>query len=152
LQLTASRLKRPKCGKGNQSKEGGNETKVLCAALWMGAVIGNWAVAAPATVKLTGWFACDKCTAARVAKGDLRPSNPECAKTCIEHGDPAVFLSEQGKESLKVRNYKGITDDLGFHVEVTGVIDAAAKTITIESVKQLSYEGASCARPRKDAK
>jgi hypothetical protein len=122
-------------------------------ALWLaGILIAGAAPALAASVKLTGWFACDKCTAARVAKGDIRPSNPVCGKECIEKGDQAVFLSEQGKESLKVRKYTGATEDLGYHVEVTGVIDVAAKTITIESVKRLSYEGASCARPRKEAK
>ena len=105
-----------------------------------------------ATVDITGWFACDKCTAARVAKGDLHPSNPVCANECIDKGDEAVFLSEQGKESLKVRKYATVTEDLGYHVEVTGTVDAAAKTITIDSVKRLAYEGASCARPRSGAK
>ena len=116
--------------------------------LWLAGVL--FAGAAPpgaATVKLTGWFACDKCTAARVAKGEIRPSNPVCAKECMDKGDEAVFLSEQGKESLKVRKYTP-TEDLGYNVEVTGIIDRAAKTIAIESVKRLSYDGASCARPR----
>ena len=110
-----------------------------------------WAGAEPAqaeAVKLSGWFACEKCTASRVAKGDLRPSNPECAKMCIDKGSEGVFLSEQGKESLKVRNYPSLKDDLGFHLEVTGKIDPASKTISIETVKRLEYEGASCARPR----
>jgi hypothetical protein len=110
------------------------------------------ALAEPATVKLTGWFACDKCTSARVAKGDIRPSNPVCAKECIEKGDDAVFLSEQGKRSLKVRNYTSLTEDLGFHIEVKGRIDPAGNTIEIESVKRLWYDGASCVRPRSAVK
>jgi hypothetical protein len=108
--------------------------------------------ASPEVMKLTGWFACNKCTAERVVHGDIRPSNPVCAKQCIDRGDEAVFLSEKGKESLRVRNYASAADDLGYHVEVTGVVDQAAKTITIESVKKLSYEGASCARSRKETK
>ena len=116
--------------------------------LWLGAVLfAGTASAGAETVKLTGWFTCDKCTAARIAKGDIRPSNPVCAKECIDKGDEAVFLSEQGKESLKVRKYTP-TEDLGYHVEVTGVIDGATKTIAIGSVKRLSFDGASCARPR----
>jgi hypothetical protein len=116
---------------------------VLCVAATLLGALPTFG----ATVKLTGWFACDKCTAQRVAKGDIRPSNPVCAKDCIDKGDEAVFLSEQGKEAFKVRKYAAV-QDLGYHVEVTAVVDAAAKTITIESVKRLSYEGASCARPR----
>ena len=123
--------------------------KMICTVLWLvGVVMTGRAPAAAPTVKLMGWFACSKCTAARVANGDIHPSNPVCAKECIDNGDDAVFLNEQGKESLKIRKYAGATEDLGYHVEVTGVVDAAAKTITIESVKRLSYEEASCARPR----
>jgi hypothetical protein len=118
-------------------------------ALWLAGVqFASVTLAEAATVKLTGWFACDRCTAARVAKGDMRPSNPVCARECIEKGDDAVFLSEQGKKSLKVRNYTSLAEDLGYHVEVKGVIDPTSKTIAIESVKRLSYDGASCSRPR----
>lgn len=123
--------------------------RIRCTTLLLAGMLA--ASAQAASVKLTGWFACNQCTRERVAKGDIRPSNPACSKTCIEKGDPAVFLSEQAKEALVVKGYK-TTEDLGFHVEVTGVVDAAAKTITIESVKQLSSEGASCARPRSAAK
>src|SRR2546423_69528 len=110
-----------------------------------------WVCAEPVradAVKLSGWFACEKCTASRVAKGDLRPSNPECARVCIDKGSEGVFIREQRKESLMVRNYPSIKEDLGYHIEVTGKIDPASKTISIETVKRLEYEGASCARPR----
>ena len=121
----------------------------LCfaALLWAGA--GS---AQAGAVKLSGWFACEKCTAPRVAKGDLRPSNPVCARECIDKGSEGVFLSEQGKELLKVRNYTSVKDDLGYHIEVTGKIDPASKTISIETVKRLEYEGASCSRPRNGGK
>ena len=122
--------------------------KMTCMALWLAGVVMTSIAPAAETVKLTGWFACSKCTAARVARGDIHPSNPVCAKECIDKGDDAVFLNEQGKESLKIRKYAGAIDDLGYHVEVTGVVDRGAKTITIESVKRLSYERASCARVR----
>jgi hypothetical protein len=99
------------------------------------------------TVTLTGWFSCDKCTRGRVANGDVRPSNPVCAKDCIDKGDSAMFLDEQGKTAYRVRDSKPVVDDLGFKVEVTGVVDANAKTIVIRSVKQLAADGASCGRP-----
>jgi hypothetical protein len=76
---------------------------------------------APAqTTKLTGWFACERCTAGRIAKGDISPSNPVCAKQCIDRGSEAVFVSEQGKELLKIRNYASVIENLGYHLEVTG--------------------------------
>lgn len=125
-------------------------TVLFIALSWAGLLVP--ALSSAERVTLTGWFSCNKCTAARVAKGDIRPSNPVCSKECIEKGDDAMFLSEQGKESLKVRKYTSATEDLGYHVEVVGVVDASAKTITIEGVKRLSYEGASCARPRSGKK
>src|SRR5262249_27493489 len=103
-------------------------------------------------VKLTGWFACEKCTAPRVAKGDIRPSNPECAKECITKGSEAVFLSEQRKESFRVRNYAAAKEDLGYHVQVTGEIDRAANTISIKTVERLDSMGASCSRSAHDGK
>jgi hypothetical protein len=110
-----------------------------------------WAGAGPAAedVKLTGWFACERCTASRVAKGDLRPSNPDCARQCIEKGIEAVFISEQGKELWKVRSYPSVLEDLGYHVEVTGRVDPTARTISIQTVKRLDSGGASCLRPPK---
>ena len=100
------------------------------------------------TMKLTGWFTCEKCTAPRAAKGDLRPSNPDCARQCIDKGSEAVFISEQGKELLKVRNHSSVKDDIGYKVEVTGDIDRAAATMSIKTVTKLAAEGASCARVR----
>lgn len=126
--------------------------KIHFLAILLGCLLMSGSARSDATVKLTGWFSCDKCTASRVANGDIRPSNPVCAKDCIDKGDHGVFLSEQGKESLKVKNYTTLTEDLGYHVEVTGVVDAAAKTISVESVKRLAYEGASCERPRSGTK
>jgi hypothetical protein len=111
--------------------------------------IGLAAAAARAeTVTLTGRFSCAKCTAARVATGDLRPSNPVCARKCIDKGGDAVFLTEETKESLKVSAPMKIVDDLGYRVEVTGKVDRTAKTVAVEAVKRLAYEGPSCARPR----
>ena len=110
-------------------------------------VFAGRAFAGAPWVTLTGWFACDKCTAERVAKGEIRPSNPVCSRQCIEKGDEPVFLSEQGKESLKVRKYGAAVEDLGYHVEVRGIIDREAGTIAIHDVKRLSRNGAACARP-----
>src|SRR5205807_969730 len=98
------------------------------------------------TIKLTGWFACEKCTAPRAANGDFRPSNPDCARQCIDKGSEAVFISEQGKDLLKVRNHASVKDDIGYKVEVTGDIDRTADTISVKTVTKLAEAGASCAR------
>lgn len=107
------------------------------------------AAAAPKTATLTGWFADEACAPSRLTAKELGPNNPECTKRCLEEGKAAVFISEQGREILKVKGYAAVKDDLGYHVELTGTLDEASKTLTIQSVKRLEYTGAQCARPRK---
>jgi hypothetical protein len=51
---------------------------------------------------------------------------------------------------LKVSGYANVRDDLGYHVEITGIPDAATKSISVKSVKRIGeYQGPSCARPKK---
>jgi len=103
------------------------------------------ATVAAESVKLTGWFACDRCTAPRAAKGDVSRSNPVCAKKCIDEGSDAVFISE-GKQLLKIRNHASVKDDIGYKVEIAGDVDRATATVSIRSVTKLAEEPASCAR------
>jgi hypothetical protein len=102
------------------------------------------------TATLTGWFSDEGCAKGRVAQGLIAPTNPDCAKKCLDKGAQVVFISEQGKEMLKVTGYAGIKDNIGYHLEITGALDAAAKSISVESVKRIGeYQGPSCARPKK---
>lgn len=102
------------------------------------------------TVTLTGWFSDEGCAKGRVASGNISPTNPDCAKQCLDKGARAVFISEQGKEMLIVTGYQKSADDLGYRVEITGVPDAAAKSISVQTVKRIGeYQGPSCARPKK---
>ena len=102
------------------------------------------------TVTLTGWFSDEGCAKGRVASGAIGPTNPECAKQCLDRGAQAVFISEQGREMLKVTGYEKAKDDLGYRVEITGVPDPAAKSISVQSVKRIGeYQGAACARTKK---
>ena len=113
---------------------------MICAAL----------SAETSTVTLTGWFSDEGCAKGRVASGNISPNNPECVEQCLNKGARAVFISEQGKEMLVVTGYQKAKDDLGYHLEITGVRDAAAKTISVESVKRIGeYQGAACSRPKK---
>jgi hypothetical protein len=99
-------------------------------------------------VTWTGWFSDIQCATARASQGLYGPTNPECAKTCIQDGKAPVFISEQSKAIYKVTGYSGVVDDLGYHVEVTADLNSADKTISIRSVKRLSYEGAACQRKK----
>lgn len=60
-----------------------------------------------------------------------------------------MFMAEPPHAIFTVVDSPPIVDDLGYHVEVRAAVDNAAKTIRILEVKQLSFDGAACARPRK---
>ena len=104
----------------------------------------------PKNVQLAGWFSDQRCAPARLTAANLGPSNPDCSAQCIRNGAAPVFISE-AREIFTVKDYAGVIDELGFHVEASGTLDRAAKTFHVTSVKQLSWEGAACARPRKPA-
>jgi hypothetical protein len=104
------------------------------------------------TVAWTGWFSDYDCASGRARGGVFTQTNPECAKICIEKGSAPVFISEQAKAIFTVKGYPSVIDDLGYHLEVHATIDEGAKTITIQEVKRLEYQGASCSRSSRPAK
>jgi hypothetical protein len=105
----------------------------------------------PATTTSTGWFSDRGCAAPRVKRGDISPNNPDCAKKCLDDGAVAVFISEQAKALFEVKDYQAVKDDVGYRVEVTGIVDEEAKTIAVKSVKRLEAVPIMCGRPKKKA-
>ena len=102
------------------------------------------------TVTWTGWFSDEQCASGRVKAGLIGPTNPECAKSCLQKGAQPVFISEQAKAMFTVKGYPPVADDLGYHVRIVADLDEAAHTVSIQKVERLSeYEGPSCGRPRK---
>jgi hypothetical protein len=98
---------------------------------------------------MTGWFSDAQCALPRVAKGIIAPNNPDCVKKCLREGATAVFISEQAKAAFEVRDYPTVAADVGWHVEVTGMVDKTGKMIAITSVKRLEEVGPMCGVPRK---
>ena len=105
--------------------------------------------AAEKTVNWTGWFSDEGCAKGRVAAGLITPTNPDCARSCIQKGAAAVFISEQAKALYRVQGYERVVDDLGWHVQVEAAVDEEAHTVTIQKVTRMDYRGASCGRPTK---
>ena len=101
------------------------------------------------SVTWTGWFTDAKCHEALAPGVKVSAPNPDCSKDCLEKGATAIFLSQQANAIYQVKGYSGVIDDLGYRLEVQAKVDEAARTITIQSVKRLEYEGAACSRPRK---
>ena len=60
-------------------------------------VLGGLAAHAESrTVTWSGWFADQRCVAPRAAKGVFTPSNPECARKCIEEGVRLLAEDSEG--------------------------------------------------------
>jgi len=59
-------------------------------------------------------------------------TNEKCAQGCIKKGDPAVFVTEDGK-IYQVTNQDKVTAHAGHKVTITGKMDG--DKITVEDVK-----------------
>ena len=101
----------------------------------------------PATETWTGWFS-DK-TCARVTDDTPRPNGTACVKKCLSEGAALVFISEQAKAVFEVRDRPAAKDHAGYYVELTGTVNRAAKTISVQSVKRLSEVTQMCLIPKK---
>ena len=117
---------------------------------WILLLAAGWCTgASESSVIWTGWFSDMKCAPGRVKSGYISSTNPECSKRCIEGGAAPAFISEQAQAVFTVKGFPGAVEELGFHVEVEGLVDNSARTFTVLKVKQLEREGAACGRPRK---
>ena len=119
---------------------------IVCVA---GFVLAGTALAGGRNVTWTGWFSDLKCASSRAASGTFTATNPECAKNCLKAGAAPAFISEQAKAVFTVKDSPSVVEQLGFHVEVQATVDEAARTITIQKVKQLGYDGAACERQKR---
>jgi hypothetical protein len=101
------------------------------------------------TTTWTGWFSDKGCAESRVKNGNIGPNGTECVKRCLNDGATPVFISEQAKAMYEVKDYPNVASDVGYHIELTGVVDEKAKTISVTAVKRLSEVVNTCALPRK---
>ncbi len=60
-----------------------------------------------------------------------------------------VFLDERARTVLRVTNPEAAKGQESHYVEVTGAIDAQARTLTVSSVKVLKEYVAKCRLPEK---
>ena len=97
----------------------------------------------------TGWVSDKRCARTPAAGESVRPNGTECVKRCLNDGSTPVFLSEQANALYEVHNHAAVRDEVGFRVEVAGVVDETAKTILVHSVKRLSPVTAMCILPKK---
>jgi hypothetical protein len=90
------------------------------------------------STKWTGWFSDKGCAASKVKSGEITPNGTACVKKCLTEGATPVFVSEQAKDMYEVKNHAAVIEDVGYRVELIGVVDEKAKTVSVQSVKRLS--------------
>lgn len=103
----------------------------------------------PETVTVTGWFSDKSCAAAKLQDDTVTPNGTACVKQCLDEGVTPVFVDPKAKAMYEVKNHPAVKDDVGYYLELTGTIDAKAKTIAVQSVKRLGDVIQMCARPKK---
>ncbi|HZU21702.1 MAG TPA: hypothetical protein VE998_02650 [Terriglobales bacterium] len=81
--------------------------------------------------KMTGWVVDEKC-GARVAN----EHGSDCAKKCVQGGQPVVFVDDKDQSVLKVANQDALKSHAGEHVAVSGSVEKG--TLTVQNVSAAS--------------
>lgn len=76
----------------------------------------------------TGWVSDAKC-----AKNGAKAEHAACAEKCIKAGQKAVFVTGDGTV-LEVANQDKVTGHAGHEVTISGSLDEATKTLTVNKV------------------
>jgi len=123
------------------------------AVLLLAALAADASDTGASAVTRKGWFGDANCAGSKVAPAaKVGPNGQECTRKCIREGVPVVFIDEQARAIYRVDNPKltdGIESD---YVEMVGTVDAAAKTVHVDSVRVLEKYLAKCSVPPPDAK
>ncbi|MGB7546911.1 MAG: hypothetical protein WBM14_04105 [Terracidiphilus sp.] len=96
-------------------------------------VISSAAIAASAadSTKIDGWISDSMCGAKHAS---VAGANPACVKKCIEGGMKPVFVDASKKAVWSIDNPDAVKGFYGDHVTVTATVDAAAKSVHIDSI------------------
>ena len=100
-------------------------------------------------VKVNGWFSDKGCATAKMNDEQITPNGTVCVKRCVDEGATPVFVDPKARALYEVKDHASLKDDVGYYLEITGVVDETAKTISVHSVKRLGDVIQMCARPSK---
>jgi hypothetical protein len=100
-------------------------------------------------VTWTGWFSDAQCAEAKLKAEKVTPNGTVCVKKCLDEGASPVFVNPETRAMYDVKNHSSVRDDVGYYLELKGVVDEKAKTIFVRSVKRLGDVIQMCARPAK---
>ena len=118
---------------------------MLAIAVLLGLILGTW----EDTVTLKGWISDKGCAQAKVNADEVKPNGTVCVKKCLDEGAEAVFVHPESRAMFALKNYPTLREDVGYHLELTGVLDEREKTIAVRSVKRLDAIVNVCALPKK---
>ncbi len=91
--------------------------------------------AAPAKQTFTGIVTDDNCPNADHSRMRMGPTDPECAKACIDaHG--ALYGLYDGQGFYNLSDQKTAEKFVSKKVKVTGTLDAKTRTIQVDSITQ----------------
>lgn len=92
-------------------------------------ILGALASISAMAAEMSGYIIDKSCASKKAMWG-----NEACAKSCMKRGDPAVFVTEDGK-IFTVADQDKVKDLAGKKVTITGSTNGDA--ITIDSVKAM---------------
>ena len=102
------------------------------------------------SVTLKGWLSDRGCAQSKIEGTDpVSPNGTACVKKCLDEGATPVFVDPKSRTLYQLKNYPTLKEDVGYHLELTGVVDTEAKTIAVRSVKRTSEIVNVCALPKK---
>ena len=122
---------------------------LLCAVVLSTSVLGAAVRPAETVVTLNGWFSDERCAAAKLKADDVTPNGTICVKKCLDEGATPVFVDPKARVMYQVKDHPTVKNDVGYYLELAGVIDPKAMTISVRSVKHLGDVVQMCGRPKK---
>ncbi|HVL66521.1 MAG TPA: hypothetical protein VM364_04575 [Vicinamibacterales bacterium] len=123
---------------------------MLAAALLLAVPTSATSAMVPGSVTVLGWFSDEGCARSKL-QGDeeITPNGTACVKKCLDDGATPVFVDPKARAMYAVKNYPAVKEDVGYYLELTGMIDEQAKTITVHAVKRLGDVIQMCGRKPK---
>lgn len=118
-------------------------------ALAVGVLVFASAIVGGDTVTMKGWLSDQGCAQAKVKAEEVTPNGTACVKKCLDEGVTPVFVNPKSRTLYELKDYPAVREDVGYYLELTGVVDEKAKTISVRRVKRLEEIVNVCALPKK---
>ena len=102
--------------------------KRIAAVIVLALCSAAMAASAAESTKINGWISDSMCGAKHAGTGAA------CVKKCVQGGMAPVFVDEAKKAVWTIDNPDAVKTFYGDHVTVTASLDAAKKSVHIDSI------------------